>query len=110
MFVITNPAIDPKLGLMPSIIGGSGALEAILSTVVTLVLIVSGVVAFLLLLYGGFEYITAGGDKEATQKASKRLTSALIGLTIVFSTFAIISLIEQIFGVSLIKFTIPTIT
>ena len=62
-----------------------------------------------MLLWGGIEYITAGGDKERTQSASKRLTAALIGLAIVFSIFAIIYLVETLFGVSITKFTIPVI-
>jgi hypothetical protein len=53
--------------------------------------------------------MTAGGDKEATQKATKRISTALIGLTILFSVFAIIFVIESLFGISLTKFKIPTI-
>ena len=37
-----------------------------------------------MLLWGGIGYITAGGDKEATQNASKRISAALIGLAIAF--------------------------
>jgi len=62
-----------------------------------------------MLLWGGIQWITAGGDKEAAQNAQKRLTSALVGLMIVFSTFAIIYLVESVFGISVLELTIPVI-
>ena len=66
-------------------------------------------VAFFMLLLGGFEYITAGGDKEKTQNSTKKITGAIFGLAILFSIFAIIALVEGVFGVSILKFTIPTL-
>ncbi len=102
---ITNPVINPKVGT------GSGIdiLQLFLTNFITLALGAAGVISFFMLLWGGIEYITTGGDKERTQSASKRLTAALIGLAIVFSIFAIIYLIEAVFGVSITKFTIPVI-
>ncbi len=102
---ITNPAINPSVGT------GSGIdiLQLFLTNFITLALGAAGVISFFMLLWGGIEYITAGGDKERTQSAAKRLTAALIGLAIVFSIFAIIYLIEAVFGVSITKFTIPVI-
>jgi len=89
-FVITNPAVNPKVGT------GSGIdiLQLFLSNFITLALGAAGIISFFMLLWGGIEYITAGGDKERTQSAAKRLTAALIGLAIVFSVFAIIFVVE----------------
>ena len=104
-FDITNPFVNPKVGT------GSGIdiLQLFLTNFITLALGAAGIIFFFMLLWGGIEYITAGGDKERTQSASKRLTAALIGLAIVFSIFAIIYLVETLFGVSITKFTIPVI-
>lgn len=102
---ITNPAINPLVGT------GSGIdiLQLFLTNFITLALGTAGIVSFFMLLWGGIEYITAGGDKERTQNAAKRLTAALIGLAIVFSIFAIIYVVETLFGVSIRTFTIPVI-
>jgi len=102
---IINPAINPKVGT------GSGIyiLQLFLRNFISLALGAAGIIAFFMLLWGGIEYITAGGEKEKTQSASKRITAALIGLAIVFSFFAIIYLVEILFGVSITKFNIPVI-
>ena len=73
------------------------------------ILIVAGIVAFFFLLVGGVQWILAGGDKDGTEKARKKITSALVGLAIVFSAYAIAFLVEAIFGISILTFTIPTI-
>lgn len=102
---IINPALNPKVGT------GSGfdILQLFLSNFITIALGAAGIITFFMLLWGGIEYITAGGDKERTQAAAKRLTAALIGLAIVFSVFAIITLVEKVFGIPILKLEIPTI-
>jgi hypothetical protein len=73
-------------------------------------LLVFGAVAFFIyLLVGGVQYILAAGDKEATQKASRRITHGLIGLTILLSGFAIIYLVGAIFGSNFTQFVIPSL-
>ncbi len=74
------------------------------------ILIVAGIVAFLFLLIGGVQWILSGGEKEGTEKARKRITNALIGLAIVFSAYAIAFLVNSVFGIDILKFTIPTIS
>mgnify|MGYP001453188964 FL=1 len=82
---------------------------SILSGAIQLVLIVAALIFFFLLIIGGIRWMTAGGDKEKAGAARGQLTSALIGLAIVFAAWAIIRLIEVLFGVSIISgFDIPT--
>ena len=82
--------------------------SSILSGAIQLVLIVAALVFFFLLIVGGIRWMTAGGDKEKAGAARGQLTSALIGLAIVFAAWAIIRLIEVLFGVSIISgFEIP---
>ena len=84
-------------------------INAILVFAINGVLIASGIVAFFFLLWGGMQWILAGGDKEGTDKARKRITAALIGLAIVFSAYALAILVKSVFGVDILKFTIPKI-
>ncbi len=102
---IINPAISPKVGTG----SGTDILQLFLTNFISLALGAAGIIAFFMLLWGGVSYIMAGGEKEATQNASKRITAALIGLVLVFSIFAIIFLVETIFGVSITQFKIPII-
>ena len=84
---------------VPSIVAGA----------IRMLLVVSALIAFIFLIIGGIKWITAGGDKEKTAGAQKTLTSALVGLIIVFTAWAIIRLIETFFGIEILTLTIPTI-
>ena len=93
---ITNPAI-------PGATAGSGVtflgnlIPALLSA-----LLVIGVVVFLFfLLLGAIQWITAGGDKGKLEGAKTHLTNAIIGVFILLSFFAIVSLVECFFGIGL---------
>ncbi|MFH1188911.1 MAG: pilin, partial [bacterium] len=48
-----------------------------------------GVIALGLVLYGGFTYMTAGGDEGKIETAKKILVNATIGLAIILSAFSI---------------------
>ena len=73
----------------------------IVPNLIKLSLIVAVVVLAFFLIWGGITWITAGGDKEKLGKAQKMLTAALIGIVIVFSTWAIIRLLNFFFGVNI---------
>lgn len=104
-FDITNPAINPKVGTG----NGIDILQLFLRNFIQILFISGSAVAFFMLLLGAFDYITAGGEKEKTQNATKKITGAVFGLVLLFSIFAIITLVETIFGVSILKFSIPTL-
>jgi hypothetical protein len=79
------------------------------SSAINILLGVAGVLAFLFLLFGGIQWITAGGDKDALDKSRKRIVQALIGLAVVFSVYAIIFIIRILFNVNLIGFNLQRI-
>lgn len=65
-------------------------------------LLVIGVVVFLFqLLLGAISWISAGGDKAKYEEAKHKISTALIGITILLSFFAILSLVECFFGIGL---------
>lgn len=73
-------------------------------------LIAAALIAFFFLLIGGVQWIMAGGDKEGTEKARKKITNALIGLAIVFSAYALAFLVNALFGVNILQLQINPIT
>jgi hypothetical protein len=73
----------------------------IVSAAISLLLGISGVLAFIYLLSGGAMWILAGGDKDAIEKARRRVTHSLIGLAIVFSVYALAFIIRALFQVNL---------
>jgi Zn-dependent protease with chaperone function len=48
-----------------------------------------GIIAILLMLYAGFIWMTAAGNEEKVSQAKKILTAAIIGLVIIFISYAI---------------------
>jgi len=70
--------------------------------------IIAAVVLFLFsLLLGGLKFIVSGGNKESTEVAGRQVVNAIVGIIIIFSTWAVISLIEQFFGVELTTLQFP---
>ena len=60
---------------------------------------IAGVIALILLVMGGIQYMSSGGDKIAVEQARGRITSAIVGLVIVFGAYLVINVIgTQVLG------------
>ena len=82
----------PDLGLAP--VGSAIGLPAtdirlIVANVIRTALGLLGIVALVLILYGGFVWMTAAGDEEKISQAKKILVNAVIGLAIILSAYSI---------------------
>jgi len=78
----------------------------VLERVVSYALGFAGIVLFILLIVGGFKYITSGGDPKAVEGAKKTLTSAIIGLVLILVSYLVLILISNITGVDVTDFNI----
>jgi hypothetical protein len=74
----------------------------LVSAIVGTLLIVAALVAFLYLIMGGIQWITAGGDKAGMETARNRITHAIVGLIIVGAAWAIMLLVQNFLGVTII--------
>ncbi len=75
----------------------------IVSGAISLILLVVALVFFFVLIMGGLRWVMSGGDQKNVEAARNQITNALIGLAIVFATFAIMKLIETIFGITILS-------
>lgn len=75
----------------------------IVSALIKLILVVASVIFFFMLVIGGVRWIASGGDKGQTEAARNQITAALVGLVIVFAAWAIVSLIQALFGVDIFQ-------
>jgi len=75
---------------------------ALISAVVGTLLIVSALITFVYLILGGIQWITSGGDKTAMEAARNKITHAIVGLVIVASAWAIMALVQNFLGISVI--------
>ena len=91
--VISGPAGVPTGGFTNSTTGND-----IVSGVFGLTLTIAAVLTLMYLLYGAFQWITSGGDKEKLAASRKRITYAIIGLLVVFFSALIINLLLSFLG------------
>ena len=102
---VYNPVLPKEL----SDTSGPVFLQNILQLGIRLVLVIGTVIFFFMMLIGGIKWISGGGDKARLEGAQKQITHSLIGLAILLSAFAIIKLVGSLFGIDLLKITLPTL-
>lgn len=83
-------------------------LGALLQNALALLFFVAGLLAFVFIVIGGIQWITAGGDAKAASAARDRITAAVVGLLVVVAAFAITLILGQLFGINLFQFKFPT--
>lgn len=54
-----------------------------------------GIVAVIIVLFGGFKWMTAGGNDEKVGEAKRLIIAGIIGLAIILSAYAITSFVLQ---------------
>jgi len=99
---IYNPAVEETIGKG----AGANILARLIAHSLKITFSVAGLVLLAMLLWGGIQWMTAGGDKEQMAKAQGRITSALIGFVIFMSVFAIINFIAPALGLKFLKILI----
>ena len=57
----------------------------------------SAIVAVIMIIYGGYNFIMSGGDSEKISKGSKAITAAVVGMVIVFLAKLIITFVLKEF-------------
>ena len=62
---------------------GAGAVSNIVTTTINILSLVVGIVAVVMLIVGGFKYITSGGDSGKVTSAKNSIVYAVIGLVVV---------------------------
>ena len=61
----------------------SGKLTGIIRNVINILSVIVGVVAVIMIIFGGLKYITSGGDSSNVSSAKNTIIYAIIGLIIV---------------------------
>lgn len=78
----------------------------LISALVGTLLIIAALLAFFFLIMGGIQWITSGGDKAGMEAARNKITHAIVGLIIVGAAWAIMILVQNFLGVSIIGGTL----
>lgn len=79
-------AITDRIGLDPYYTGTPDILYTRIIYFATWIL---GVIAIIILIYGGLLYITAGGEAEKAERGKKTIIGALIGLIVIIVSYTV---------------------
>lgn len=80
--------------------------EDVFGNLVGALLALAGIALFIMLLIGGFKYLTAGGDPKSVESAQKTLTYAIMGLVLVALAYLILKFINVFTGANVLNFII----
>lgn len=100
---ITSPDGGSSQINSPICIEPNGALSKVMGTVLPLLFIAAALLCFFMLLWGGMQYITAGGSEEATQKARGKITYSIIGLVVSMFSLIVFKILSSILHFQLFK-------
>jgi len=102
---IKNPALGDTLnGFLQQ--GGSAFFSTLIPNIIGLCYVIGALIFFFILITGAIQWISSGGDKQALEGARGKITNAFVGLIILFSAFAVISLIETFFHINIMTLDI----
>lgn len=90
-YVFAQPDLGLEYGAQTGL--GSQDIRITIANIIRVALGLLGIVALVIVLWGGFMWMTAGGDENRVATAKKILFNGLIGLTIMLSSYAITSFI-----------------
>jgi hypothetical protein len=98
MPLVTKAALDSTLGLSNGNVGsatglGTQDVRQTIGKIINVALSLLGVIVLVIIIYGGFLWMTAGGNDEKVGEAKKWIFGGIIGLVIILSAYAIASFV-----------------
>ena len=72
------------------------------------IIIIGGLAFILYFLWGGIEWIMAGGEKGKLEEAREKITQGLIGLAVLVAAYVIIKFLQDALGINLLDIKWPT--
>jgi hypothetical protein len=80
--------------------GMQGDLKTIVTNVINWILGFAAVIAVLMLIWGGVQYLTAGGSPDNTKTAKSTIIHAIEGLVIIGLAYALVNTVVSTIGTS----------
>ncbi len=88
---LISPEDNP--GQIAEATGGEGSIRRLVLRIINFFLGFLGIVAVIMVIYGGVTYVTAAGSDDAIGNAKKIILYSLIGIIVILLSFAIVNTI-----------------
>jgi type IV secretory pathway VirB2 component (pilin) len=75
-------------------IAGNGTIAELATTIINILLGLSGIVAVIMVIIGGYQWMTARGNEAQVTNGRKTLINALIGLAIIILSYAVVQAVN----------------
>lgn len=72
-----------------------GSIASIFRLIINWALAIAFIAAVIMLIYGGFVYITSAGNTESAGKGKTAITNALIGIVIIVLSYIIVQIVYR---------------
>ena len=82
---------------------------AVISNVITTLVVIAIIIAVIFLVWGGIKWIMSGGDKAKVESARNTIIGGIVGLILVFLAYFIITLVAGLFGVNMGNLSLPNL-
>ncbi len=99
---ITNPVFGEALKGKT----GIGFFQNFIPAAIGLGFLIGVLVFFFVLIIGAIGWILSGGDKAAVESARGKITSAIIGIIVLFATFVLLRFTGDFFGINILTLDI----
>lgn len=99
---ITNPALNENIKNM----GGTEFFNKLLPNIISLSFVIGAIIFVGIMIVGAIQWIISGGDKSGIESARGKITNAVIGFVVLLSIFAIITVVENFFGIKILNLDI----
>ena len=83
-------------------------IDLIFGNVISFILPLGSIVLFVMIIYGGIKYITAGPNPSAVQNAKSTLTYAIVGVVLLAMAYMILVLIQFVTGANVTEFSLES--
>lgn len=81
--------------------GPQGTIGNIISNALPIIIGLAGLGLLLMLILGGYTFMTSGGDAKKMEEGKQRLTFAIIGFLIIFGAYWAVQIVGIMFGTSI---------
>lgn len=76
--------------------------RGIISKLLPYLFTLGGLILFVMLIWGGFEMLTGAANPKSQEAGKQRMTAAIIGFFLLFSSYWLAQLVQTIFGITIL--------